>query len=313
MPLEHSLLTAVEELGVGQKLARCQLQACWPELVGSTLAINCSPQKIQGQILWIRVRAPIFAQEIMLRQDSILTAILRRFPRIRLQQLRTQVGVVIPVISEEPIPVVHDLRDIVLPRSLEYRLELLASEIEDADLREAFLRALRQKERRDIWLRSQGALPCQVCGALQEYRRCTACLQELARDQRRKLFQLLGRQPWIAYSEAQLYLKTLRANEFRIARQQLLSLYLLNYYRERDLLVAGQPLPASLRNQMLQICMLTVQTPWDLLQDRHVRYALGKTWGSAYLEDKAPPPFDQSRFKKGDVQARAQVQVGTDD
>lgn len=312
-PLGRSLAPAVEELGVTQKLARFQIQACWPELVGPRLAPHCSPQKIQGRMLWLRVRASVWAQEIMLLQDSILTSLSKRFPRLRLEQLRCQVGVVVAAPSEAPLPVPEDLSAIVLPRSVEYRLERLAAEVEDEGLRESFLRAMRQKERKDMWLRSQGAMPCQLCGGLQDRRLCLSCRQERGRERRRQLFQLIGRQPWITYGEAQMHLKALRQSEFHTARRQLLSLFLLNYYRERDLLTAGQALPGGLRNQMLQICMLSVQTPWDQLQDRHIRYALGKTWGIAYLEDKAPPPFDKTKRKKRDSEAAARVHVTPDD
>lgn len=313
MPLGRSLAPAVEELGVTQKLARFQIQACWPEMVGPRLAPHCSPQKLQSRTLWVRVRAPVFAQEIMLLQDGILTALGRRFPRLRLDKLRCQVGVVVPTLPETGPSVPEDLSAIPLPPSVEYRLERLASEISDEKLRQSFLRAMRQKERKDVWLRAQGAMPCQRCGALQERRLCLSCRQERNRERRRKLFQLLGRQPWISFSEAQMHLKALRQSEFHAARRQLLSIFLLNYYRERDLLTVGQALPGSLRNQMLQICMLAVQMPWDQLQERHIRFALGKTWGIAYLEDKAPPPFDKTRRKKRDPEAAARARVGPDD
>lgn len=312
-PLGPSLAPAVEELGVTQKLARFQIQACWPELVGPRLAPHCTPNKLHGRSLWLRVRAPVWAQEIMLMQDSILAALARRFPRLRVEQLRCQVGVVVPNLGEGPAPVPEDLSVIELPRSVEYRLEKLAAEVEDPDLRQSFLRALRQKERRDVWLRSQGAMPCQLCGGLQERRLCLSCRQQRGRERRQKLFQLVGRQPWITYAEAQTHLPALRQSEFHTARRQLLSLFLLSYYQQRDVLAEGVVLPPPLRNQMLQICMLSTQIPWDQLQDRHIHFSLGKTWGTAYLEDKAPPPFDKTKRKKKDPEAAARAHITPDD
>ena len=312
-PLGPSLAPAVEELGVTQKLARFQIQASWPELVGPRLAPHCAPQKLQGRTLWLRVRAPVWSQEIMLLQDSILGAISRRFPRLRVEQLRCQVGVVVPNLGEAPAPVPEDLSAIELPRSVEFRLERLAAGVDDPDLRASFLRALRQKERRDVWLRSQGAMPCQLCGALQERRLCLGCRQQRGRERRQKLFQLIGRQPWVTYAEAQLNLPHLRQSEFHTARRQLLSLFLLSYYQQRDVLAAGAVLPPPLRNQMLQICMLSTQIPWDQLQDRHILFSLGKTWGTAYLEDKAPPPFDKTKRKKQDPEAAARARIRPDD
>ncbi|MBX3169159.1 MAG: DUF721 domain-containing protein [Candidatus Eremiobacteraeota bacterium] len=312
-PLGLSLAPAVEDLGITQKLARFQIQACWPELVGARLAPHCTPQKLQGRILWLRVRAPVWAQEIMLAQDSILTSLARRFPRLRVEQLRCQVGVVVPILGEGPAPASDELSAIELPRSVEYRLERLAAGVEDPDLRASFLRALRQKERRDVWLRSQGAMPCQLCGALQERRLCLGCRQQRGRERRQKLFQLIGRQPWVSYAEAQMHLPALRQSEFHTARRQLLSLHLLNYYQQRDVLETGVLLPPALRHLMLQICMLSTQIPWDQLQDRHIYFSLGKTWGTAYLEDKAPPPFDKTRRKKKDPEAAARAHIRPDD
>ena len=312
-PLGPSLPPAVEGLGVTQKLARFQIQACWPELVGPRLAPYCAPQKLHGRTLWVRVRAPVWSQEIMLLQDSILNAIHKRFPRLRVEQLRCQVGVVVPTFTESPVAVPEDLSAIELPRSVEYRLERLAEGVDDPDLRASFLRALRQKERRDVWLRSQGAMPCQLCGVLQDRRLCIGCRQERDRERRRKLFQLIGRQPWVSFAEAQSHLKALRQSDFHTARHQLRSLFLLSYYQQRDVLEAGVVLPPALRNLMLQICMLTTQTPWDQLLDRHIYFSLGKTWGTAYLEDKAPPPFDKSKRKKKDPEAGARANVKPDD
>lgn len=312
-PLGPSLPPAVEELGVTQKLARFQIQACWPELVGPRLAPYCAPNKLHGRTLWLRVRAPVWAQEIMLLQDSILTGLRKRFPRLRVEQLRCQVGVVVPSLGEGPAPLPEDLSAIELPRSVEYRLERLAAEVEDPELRASFLRALCQNERRDIWLRSQGALPCQLCGALQERRLCIGCRQQRGRERRQKLFQLIGRQPWVSFVEAQMHLPALRQGEFHTARRQLLSLHLLSYYQQRDVLEVGVVLPPALRNLMLQICMLSTQIPWDQLQDRHIHFSLGKTWGTAYLEDKAPPPFDKSKRKKKDPEAAARAQIRPDD
>jgi hypothetical protein len=312
-PVGPSLPPAVEDLGVTQKLARFQIQACWPELVGPRLAAHCVPQKLLGRTLWLRVRAPVWSQEIMLLQDAILNAVGRRFPRLKVEALRCQVGVIVPTFTEEPVGPPEDLSAIELPRSVVYRLEQLAAGVEDPDLRASFLRAMLQKERRDQWLRSQGAMPCSRCAALQDRRLCISCRQERDRERRRKLFQLLGRQPWVSFGEAQMHLKALRQNEFHTARRQLRSLHLLSYYQQRDVLPEGVVLPPALRNLMLQICMLTTQTPWDQLIDRHIYFSLGKTWGKAYLEDKAPPPFDKTKRKKKDPEAEARANIKPDD
>ncbi|MBT9583006.1 DUF721 domain-containing protein [bacterium] len=282
---------AVEDLGAAPKLARYQLQACWPELVGPTLAQHCTPQRLQGRTLWVLTRAPIWSQELMLQQQSILEKISHRFPKISLEHLRCKVGTLRSQVQPPPPPPAEDLSAIVLPQSVEYRLNKLADEVHDPQLRQSLLRALRQKEKRDQWLRQQGAIACQNCGALQARRTCTGCRQEQRRQRRQQLFQLLGRQPWITYQEAAEQITPLRQGEFHTTRRQLLSILLLNFYQERALLQTGQELPPGLRHLLLQICMISTSTPWDQLQDKHVRYSLGKTWGQAYLDDKAPPPY----------------------
>lgn len=294
----RNLAQAVDELGVTGKLSRYQMQVCWPELVGSTLAQHSQPQRLQGRTLWVLTRAPAWSQELMMQQSAILEALARRFPKLKLEQLRCRVGTLRQTAPPPPVQPPEDLSAIELPASVEYRLARLTEEVRDPQLRDSMLRALRQKERRDLWLRQQGALACRECGALQDLRTCRGCRQERRRQRRQQLFQLLGRQPWLNYQEAADQLPHLRQGEFHTARRQLLSILLLNYYQERAVLTEGQPLPGGLRHLLLEICMLSTNTPWDQLTDRHVRYSLGRTWAKAYLEDRAPAPYDKTRARK---------------
>jgi hypothetical protein len=232
---------------------------------------------------------------MMLQQESILQTIARRFPKLKVGQLRCRVGTLRGQTPAEPAASAPDLSAIELPASVEYRISKVADEVSDPQLRQSLLKALRQKEKRDQWLRQQGALACRDCGALQDLRTCRGCRLEQRRQRRQQLFQLLGRQPWITYQEAAEQIQPLRQGEFHTTRRQLLSVLLLNFYQERALLTAAQPLPPGLRHLLLQICMISTATPWDQLQDRHIRFSLGKTWGQAYLDDKAPPPWERKK------------------
>ena len=296
-PVWPSLSQAVDDLGVAPKLSQYQLQACWSEMVGESLGKHSAPMRVQGRILWVLTRAPGWSQEMMLQQESILQAISQRFPKLNVRQLRCRVGTLRHQVQEPTPPAKQDLRAISLPSSVEYRIQKLAEEIADPELRQSMVRALRQKEKRDLWLRQQGALTCSECGALQDQSICRGCRQQRGRDRRQKLFQLLGRQPWITYPEAADQIPSLRQGEFHTARRQLLSILLMNFYQERALLTTGQVLPPGFRHLLLQICMLSTATPWDQLQDKHVRYSLGRTWGQAYLDDKAPAPYDKTKDK----------------
>lgn len=293
----RNLAQAVDDLGVGAKLARYHLQAGWPELVGPTLAAHCQPQRLQGRTLWVLTRAPVWSQEVMLRQQAILDAIAQRYPKVKVGQLRCRVGTLrwdFPSVPEVPLP---DLTRVTLPPSVEHRLQKRLQEVSDPALRQSMLRALRQKEKRDIWLRQQGAVACQKCGYLQDLPVCRSCRQERRRQKRQQLFQLLGRQPWLTYREAAEMMPGLRQGSFATARRQLLSVWFMDFYRQRAHLVEGQPLPGDFRHLLLNICMLSTSTPWDHLQLRHVRFSLGKFWSRVYLEDRAPAPF-QAKVEK---------------
>lgn len=295
-PLWAGLGEAVDEMGATARLSRFQIQARWPELVGPRLAQHSQPQRLQGTNLWIVTEGPVWSQEITLRQDVIIQAIRRRFPKLRVGGLRCKVGTVRREWQEAPpsTPQV-DLAAVELPPSVVARCQQLAEEVQDPKLRESLLRAMLQKEKRDFWLRQQGAVACRQCGALQELRCCRGCRQEIRRQRRQKIFQFLGRQPWATFQECLTAVDGVKQGEFHTARRQLLSLLRLQFYAMRENLPKGSALPVGLRQVLVEICMLATATPWDQLQERHVRYALGKTWAQAYLQDFAPGPYDPKK------------------
>ena len=197
-----------------------------------------------------------------------------------------------------------DLRQIDLPASVQARLKAIADEIQDHDLRSSALQALLQQARRNHWLASQGAVACAQCGKLQFERTCLGCRQERRRRRRRKLFRWLGRQPWLTLSEAQSRVPSLRGSEFHTARHQLLSNLRLQFWQLREGLPEGQPLASGLRQILVEICMLATSTPWDQLQEKHLRYALGKTWARAYLDDRTPTPWGATTSSASPRRAR---------
>ena len=297
-PAWTGLEKALDDWGVGKKLTGFQVQAHWPELVGPQLAAQSQPQRIQGGTLWVLTRGPIWSQEVLLQQGRILQAVRQRFPSLGLRQLRCKVGTLRVVSSPLP-PSTPDLSQIQLPEAVMARVQATVERVEDEGLRSSLLRALLQKERRDHWLRGQGALACKHCGALQEMRSCLSCRAAARRARRRKVFQWLGRQPWSTYQEALEGLGRLRQSDFHTVRRQLISRLRQDYYLQRAHLKEGESIPSGLRNLMVEICMLATATPWDLLQEKHALFALGKTWGQAYLDNRVPPPF----LRKSSVKA----------
>lgn len=290
-PAWTGLEAAIDELGVRRQLARHQLQASWPELAGSRLARHTQPHRLRGPVLWVLTRNSAWTQELLLEQPSILDRIRKKFAHLGLEQIRCRVGTLRPMLEAPEPPAFPDLRQIALPLSVETRLRNVANEIHDEKLRASVLQALLQQERRNHWLRSQGALACAHCGKLQMERTCLGCRQERRRRRRAKLFRWLGRQPWLTLSEAQSRVPSLRGSEFHTARHHLLSNLRLQFWQLREHLPEGQPLSSGLRQILVEICMLATSTPWDQLQEKHLRYALGKTWARAYLEDRTPTPW----------------------
>lgn len=284
---------ALDDMGATPKVARFQIQAHWPEIVGPEMARHSQPQKLQNRCLFVTTSGPVWSQEIMMRQGNILQALSIRFSKLKIDNLRCRVGVLrsMPEAQAKEKPV--DLSKIQLPASSEHKVRQLADEVQDPDLKKSLLRALRQQEKRNLWLIQQGAIACQNCGALQNLRFCLGCQQEARREKRQRLFQLLGREPWITAQEVVERLPGVTQSEFHTARKQLLSIWRMGFYNQRDHLKEGQPLPGGLRQLFVDICMLSTATPWDQLQERHIRFSLGRIWAKAYLEDKAPPPYQK--------------------
>lgn len=297
-PAWKDLMPAVDELGAGNQVSRYQLQASWAEFVGPQLAQHSQPQKMQGRSLLVLTRGSIWSQEIMLLQGTLVPAIRKRFPRLPIEAIRCRVGTLRGDSGPAPERATPDLTQIELPATVTHRLEQLAAEIADPGLRESFLRAVIQQEKRKTWLRQGGAIECLNCGQLQDFRLCRGCLQEDRRQRREALFKILGRRPWSTYEEAASQIRPLSQGDFHQARRHLLSNLFRDFWEQRALLKEGEPLPSGLRHVLLDICMLSTATPWDQLQDRHVLYSLGKIWGRAYLDDRAPPPRPKTMFSK---------------
>lgn len=293
----RELNRAMDDFGAGAQVSRYQLQASWGELVGTRLAQHTQPFKMQGRTLVVVTHGPIWSQELMIQQGGILPAIQQRFPKLKVQGLRCRVGTLRSHGESPPPPPPPELTKIPLSPATERRIEELAAQVTDPDLQRSFRRALRQQEKRKLWLRDQGAIECMECRALQELRVCRGCMQEDRRQRRQRMFQLLGREPWITYQEAAEQIRPLSQGDFHQARRQLLSIQLRNFYVLRADLKEGQALPSGLRQLLVEICMLSTATPWDQLQDRHVKFSLGKMWGQAYLDDKAPPPRPKYTFQ----------------
>lgn len=289
--MARALGEAVDSMGVGKKLARYQLQAVWPELVGERLARHTQPTKVLGRSLTVITSSPAWSQEIALGQSLVLTLLNERFPRLGLTSIRCRVGTLRAPEEEAADARTPDLSQITLSGPQEARVEQMVAGIQDPGLRASARRAMLQSERRNQWLRSQGAVACMECGALQDSRTCLGCRQENRRHRRDALFYALGRRPWLTFREAELAVSPLDRRDYHQVRRQLLSVLMRQFYVTRALLKEGAALPPALRQLLLEVCMLATSTPWDQLGSKHVLFSLGKTWGNAYLQDKVPPPY----------------------
>jgi hypothetical protein len=118
---------------VGSLLGRVQREAAraagvgpvdretWRQVVGDRIANRTMADRLQGEVLEVRVASSVWAQELSLLSADIIARLRQR--RIRVRRIRFHVGTIPELDSAEPMdPPPHPVQ---LPESLQTRLSAL--------------------------------------------------------------------------------------------------------------------------------------------------------------------------------------------
>lgn len=286
-PLGPLLQKAARQMS-GESFRLAQIREAWVDVVGEAFASQLEPSGLKGDVLLLTSTAPIWSTEALLRQRVILERINQRLTGKPVKKLYCSVGA---LGKRLPTPRPHegvDWDSIVIDRTVQLKLERQAAEVEDPDLRASLLRVLIQLEKHRLWALQQGMLPCTLCGTPCNEGICLGCRQEARRERRSRIFRALGRQPWLTHRDLVSDFPDLTGEEFLSLRRRLRSVWTKNIWDGLRALPAGTPLPPDIRTTIVDLVMLRTQLPSHQLDNRHVKFALGKMLAKAYLSDRVP-------------------------
>lgn len=284
----RSLLEKTARQMAGESLRLAQIREAWVDVVGEAFAAQLEPSALKGDVLLLTSSAPIWSTEALLRQRVILERINERITGKKVKKLYCSVGALGKRLPPTPPPEEVNWDAIVLDRSTELKLERQAAEVEDLDLRASLHRVLIQLEKRRLWALQQGKLPCTLCGAPCNEGICTPCRQQARRERRSRLLRSLGRAPWQTHRDLSGDFPDLSGEEFLALRRRLRSVWWKNIWDTLRSLPPGTSLPQSVRGTIVDLCMLRTQLPSHQLENRHLKFALGRVLARAYEEDRVP-------------------------
>jgi len=136
----NSLLEKIlESKGLDQKLKQYRAWVVWDEVVGPQIAQHAQPLRIRESVLEVRVAHATWMQQLQLLKPKILKELNQRLGDGSLKDIYWKRGeVVAPEAQETPRPV----KEKPLSKENREKIEKLAADIEDLDLRKQFSRLM---------------------------------------------------------------------------------------------------------------------------------------------------------------------------
>ncbi len=204
----ESLKEILEKLSTKNALLRkgsvmSRLELCWPEIIGTELAKQCSPEKLQFGTLWVSAVHPGWAQQIHFYQKQLIDKINNYFHQNIVKAIRCGgVGVEGAGGRKEVVDVAATSPAVLdIPGE-----ELLQAMDEDVspELRQTFASAWK-KARGFMRVSQARERVCKVCG--KRYRGthdaiCQFCEEKERNVKRGQVERLLQEAPWANFSMA---------------------------------------------------------------------------------------------------------------
>ncbi len=82
------LTKTARSLGIEPALQLIRVREVWSEVVGATLAGASEPRSLRAGVLVVAAAHPHAAQDVRLRGEEIVRALVRRIPQVGLRQIR---------------------------------------------------------------------------------------------------------------------------------------------------------------------------------------------------------------------------------
>lgn len=152
----------LQQRGTGEVLARMQLEAIWPEVVGRTLAQQSQPAEVSGGQLTIAVPSPTWNATLRTMERRILQTIQARCPELGIDRIRLVLGKPRPAATPAAAttrPSPKELDAVVLTGVIGREIDETVAVVADPELRERLAALMRRYHQLRQWRLAHGWEP----------------------------------------------------------------------------------------------------------------------------------------------------------
>jgi hypothetical protein len=213
-PLRDALATWAPQSGGGRTRVD-DVISLWVELVGSEIARNTRPLRIEGDALVVATRSAPWSEQLSFHADRIVAYLAENFGLKEVKRLRFKVG-----LTERPaaaLPVGRSQKTRTCSKPAARRP---AATLEETIAR--FRAAIAQNERARV---AEGAKYCSGCAVVIPAGRtmCAACASNAVRERERLVSRLLFEVPWLGFAGVAALVDGLQRDEYDAIRTKLLA------------------------------------------------------------------------------------------
>lgn len=195
------------------------MRKVWKNVVNEPINRFSEPVFYQSGVLTIRVDSPAWAQQLSLLSHSILGKLRQALKddSIKLEKLKFQVQT--EKLKEEKFDLQAEVEkacfQIKLGEEETQLLEGLPQELKQRLTKIVQKKEFYKKEKKD-----QNAKTCEACGFYHNERgnQCSFCCQAKKTSYFTRVYQLLGKTPWITFSQAKEQIPEIKIEDFNLAK-----------------------------------------------------------------------------------------------
>lgn len=220
----------LEKMPIKREFKIHQAMYHWADIVGSDIAAQSEPLKIEYRVLWLGVRSSVWSHHLMMMKRQLIDKLNAycaealivdmKFVSARAAAGQKSLEKTAAVeVDEQPV-----FRQIMLTAEASERIRQAAALVKDSELSQKAARLYRDDLTLRELKRRQGFTPCRRCGVLCSGVLCTVCAREERQKKMTALRRLLNDLPWFTYAKINRELPC-DSSEYIAAKIELLQQY----------------------------------------------------------------------------------------
>lgn len=246
-PLRDALSAWAPQVGSPSRID--DVVSAWPELVGTDIARNTRPLRIDGDALVVATRSAPWSEQLSFLAEQIVAYLGGNCGLTEVKRLRFKVGL-------NARPAVTRSAGARRPRAAARTPQPPAASLEEAIAR--FREAIVANERAKL---AEGAKHCNGCAAVIPAGRsmCAACASSVVQERERLVSRLLFEVPWLGYAGIAALVDGLRRDEYDAIRTKLLA----QWWSTLEKAQRSGKLSADLRERLVASSYVIVKSGLD--------------------------------------------------